>query len=185
LSMYQLTIEKGTKFYSDFSAKKFQLPKDDLSAQMYEFVEYKLAAQGFKAYEVSNYAQNGSECRHNMGYWQYQDYLGIGAGAHGRITRDKKIATMMIHSPENWLQAVNEKGVGLQTYTELTEKEVHEERLMMGLRLVGGVSKHLVNNLEKLNEFKALGLLEEDAGKVRTTLAGRMLLNKIVFELLT
>lgn len=185
LSMYQLTIEKGTRFYTDFSAEKFRLPKDDLSAEMYEFVENKLSANGLHAYEVSNYAKSGFECRHNEGYWNYRDYLGIGAGAHGRITKDKKIATMMIHSPENWLLAVKNKGAGLQTYTELTTKEAEEESVMMGLRLVKGVNKSLITNIRKLNEFKELGLIEEFEGMARTTLKGRLLLNKILLELLT
>lgn len=181
LSMYQLTIEKGTKFYS----QKLNMPKDELSAEMYECVEHNLAANGLLAYEVSNYAKPNYECRHNQGYWNYQDYLGIGAGAHGRITKGNKIATMMIHSPENWLQAVRTKGVGLQTHTELTKKETQEEQLMMGLRLVKGIHKSLVNNPSKLSEFTELGLLEEKENMVRTTLKGRLLLNKIVLELLT
>ena len=115
LSLYQLTIEKGTQFYKDFKAQTFIMPDDDLSAEFYTKTTEYVASKGYTRYEVSNYAVSGNECVHNITYWKYENFIGIGPGAHGRYQKDgDTFATVKIHSPEQWLKSVEERGIGLQ-----------------------------------------------------------------------
>ena len=111
LSLYQLTIEPGTAFAGQARRGELVPPDDDDAAAFFETTQDRLAAAGLPAYEISNHARPGAECRHNLAYWRYQDYVGIGPGAHGRVTRDGvKYATRQRRAPERWLAAVEGAG---------------------------------------------------------------------------
>lgn len=186
LSLYQLTIEKGTPFFAAHARGEFALPDEEEAAAMYHATEEILAAAGYAAYEVSNYAKPGFECRHNLNYWRYGEYVGIGPGAHGRIGGAPRTATMMIHQPDAWLQAVEKNGHGLQSESPLSPEELREESVMMGLRLVEGMP---VADAEKLNRKRigqclAEGLLEQTDTHLRATLKGRLVLTSLTAALL-
>jgi oxygen-independent coproporphyrinogen-3 oxidase len=178
LSLYQLTIEKGTPFYADFHKGKFKLPEEDLQTDLYIETVEKCAKAGLERYEISNFAKPAYESQHNMNYWLQNDYIGIGPGAHGRLSKlevgswkleekkhqtsnfklPTKIATMDIHHPENWLKAVEENGHGIQSTEILSPQEIFEELIFMGLRIKEGISwsKFEVGSLklEEKNEEK-------------------------------
>ncbi len=161
LSLYQLTIEKGTDFFGRYKRKEFLLPPTDLQDEMYNSTIRKAFKNGLKQYEISNFAERGFESKHNMNYWQYGDYIGVGAGAHGRISnkniinfsnlqkfsKDKlennnlKISTLNIHSPENWLNNVKINKSGLQAVKQMNISEIIEEKTYMGLRIKKGFYK--------------------------------------------
>jgi putative oxygen-independent coproporphyrinogen III oxidase len=191
LSLYQLTIEKGTPFYSLYQNKKFQMPNEELAKDFYCLTQDIMEGVGLPAYEISNHAKEGQECRHNLVYWQYDDFLGIGPGAHSRINNK---AIHSIYHPENWLDAVlNDKKI-YQSSIELTEKEKICEILLMGLRLHKGIN-HLefVNKtgysfFDALNKQKLEFLLENNFLKLecdylKTTNKGRLVLNNIINQL--
>ncbi|MXP25213.1 coproporphyrinogen III oxidase [Altererythrobacter indicus] len=136
LSLYQLTIEPGTRFATDVRQSKFTPLDDDPAADLFTLTREMTAAAGLPAYEISNHAKPGEESRHNLTYWRYQDYCGIGPGAHGR--RGNK-ATQRHRKPENWLSAVERNSHGTQTESDLTAPEQASEALLMGLRLAEGV----------------------------------------------
>ncbi len=120
LSLYQLTIEPGTAFSTLARRGDLVLPEEDVSVALFETTQDRLADCGLPAYEISNHARPGAECRHNLAYWRYQDYLGIGPGAHGRLTRDGvKIATRQHRLPERWLAAVDATGTGVEEATPI------------------------------------------------------------------
>ncbi len=161
ISLYQLTIEKGTLFYKLFKEGSLILPNSDKAAEMYEWTNYYLESNNYFRYEISNYALPNHECIHNLAYWHYDNYLGIGPGAHSRIIEDSKQATsysmMMWHKPEKWLQAVNELNVGIQSKIKLSLQEMIEEILMMGLRLKDGIN---INSLEQKTGMKLTDILD-------------------------
>src|SRR5271154_2486567 len=142
LSLYQLTIEPGTAF-ATLARRGDLVPPDEASAAaVFETTQDRMAAAGLPAYEISNHARPGAECRHNLAYWRYQDYAGIGPGAHGRLTLDStKYATRQHRLPEKWLATVESKGTGIEETTAINHETAIEEVLMMGLRLVEGVSR--------------------------------------------
>lgn len=186
LSLYQLTIEKGTKFYQDFKQKKWALPDDDQSVDFYTITNRFLQDKGLLAYEVSNYAHPGNECRHNLNYWNYGDYIGIGAGAHGRYTLGGvKHATQMYCNPEQWLAKVQENGVALQQSQALTANQMLEEKTIMGMRLNQGISSHHHLSPDKINFLCGHGLLVVDGDRLKATDSGRLVLNSVLGYLLT
>ena len=140
LSLYQLTIEEGTPFYGLHKAGKLVVPDGEQSAVLYEATQEITEREGMPAYEVSNHARPGSESRHNLTYWRYGDYVGIGPGAHGRLTTGgAKIATAAERRPEGWLELVEAEGHGMVDQ-ELLEREAQaDELLLMGLRLKEGI----------------------------------------------
>lgn len=140
LSLYQLTIEEGTPFYGLHKAGKLVVPDGEHSAVLYEATQEITEREGMPAYEVSNHARPGSESRHNLTYWRYGDYVGIGPGAHGRLTTGgAKIATATERRPEGWLELVEAEGHGM-IEQELLEREAQsDELLLMGLRLKEGI----------------------------------------------
>lgn len=152
LSCYQLTIEKGTPFYTLHTKGQLTTPEQDLARDLYQMTNDLLAAQGFKQYEISNYAKVGSECLHNLAYWHYDEYIGIGPGAHSRVHNTSTIdAIMMWHSPAKWLKhAVSENDKGVQNRLSLTSNELISEQLMMGLRLTKGISLRKLDQSLKL-----------------------------------
>ncbi|MCX4083366.1 radical SAM family heme chaperone HemW [Rickettsia hoogstraalii] len=159
ISLYQLTIEKGTPFYKLFKEGNLILPHSDAAAEMYEWTNHYLESKKYFRYEISNYALANQECLHNLTYWNYNNYLGIGPGAHSRIidTSSSVLAIMMWHKPEKWLDSVNTKNVGIQTNTKLTYQEIIEETLMMGLRLSKGIN---ISTLEQKLNTKLENILD-------------------------
>ncbi len=140
LSLYQLTIEEGTPFYGLHKAGKLVVPDGEQSAILYEATQEITAREGMPAYEVSNHARPGAESRHNLTYWRYGDYVGIGPGAHGRLSAgDAKIATATERHPETWLGRVEAEGHGVVDREVLALSEQADELLLMGLRLTEGV----------------------------------------------
>ena len=197
LSLYQLTIEKGTPFYRLERDGAFDVPDDDTARALYDLTQEMTAAAGFAAYEVSNHARGGNACRHNLTYWRYGDYVGIGPGAHGRIRPAGcgRQATRQHAGPETWLAAVERDGHGTAESRPLDGGEQAREMLMMGLRLAEGVSEtHLrertgcdpdrVIDRAGLARLVEAGYLEHRDGRLRATAAGRPLLNSLLAELL-
>ena len=136
LSLYQLTIEPGTRFATLAAKGQLTMPDEDAAADLWEVTQSLTAAAGLPRYEVSNHARPGAESRHNLAYWRYTDYAGVGPGAHGRRGG---LATLRHKKPENWIAAVERNGSGLQEETPLSGTEVAMERLVMGLRMTEGI----------------------------------------------
>lgn len=192
LSLYQLTIEDGTAFGDRFLRGRLSgLPVEDVAADMYFTTQEICEAAGLPAYEVSNHARPGSESRHNLIYWNAGDYLGIGPGAHGRMTLGgQRLATDTPRQPGKWLEMVERTGSGEAPREILELSDQAMEYLMMGLRLRDGVSLDRLNDLGapkelqlKINSLAEIGMLEVDHGQMRTTADGRPLLNAVLSEL--
>lgn len=156
LSLYQLTIEPGTRFATDVRHHKFAPLDDDEAADLFALTQEMTSAAGLPAYEISNHARPGAESRHNLTYWRYQDYVGIGPGAHGRRNG---IATQRHKKPENWLAAVDTRGSGCQQERALTASDMASEALLMGLRLVEGVD---LGALASRTGIAATGLIDQE-----------------------
>lgn len=186
LSLYQLTIEDGTAFGDRFARDRLPgLPADDLSADMFDLTQERTAAAGLPGYEISNHAAPGAESRHNLIYWRSGDWVGVGPGAHGRLTRDgKRIETLSHKQPGHWLAAVEKTGSGLSLQEEITAEEARVESLLMGLRLREGVPSAWLKDHPKLPDLIGNDLLETHAENIRTTARGRPLLNAVLRELL-
>jgi len=199
LSLYQLTIERGTRFYADHARGAFTLPGEEAAAEMFELTQARLAEAGLPAYEISNHARPGAACRHNLIYWRYQDYVGVGPGAHGRFTAqlpggEAKRATRRISGPEGWLAAVERDGHGTQETTDVSGRDRVEEALMMGLRLSEGIDRAQFADVagsdpvaavgeRKLRPLVQAGFLEIDATHLKATPAGRQRLNAVLERL--
>ncbi|HEY4344076.1 MAG TPA: radical SAM family heme chaperone HemW, partial [Parvibaculum sp.] len=141
LSLYQLTIEEGTAFARLYERGAFKLPEEEDAATLYRLTGDIAAEAGLSAYEVSNYARPDAECRHNLVYWRYGDYVGVGPGAHGRITTsDGRLATAALKAPGAWLASVEAHGHGLEVSDPVSASEQGDEMMLMGLRLEEGVS---------------------------------------------
>lgn len=193
LSLYQLTIEDGTAFGDRFARGGLAgLPDEDLSADLYEITQEICDDAGLPAYEVSNHARPGAESRHNLIYWQGGDYIGIGPGAHGRITfGDQRVATETLRQPGAWLGAV-EQGDPAERTEPIGPADRGAEYLMMGLRLSDGISLDRFENLSRgrldhgaLTDMVFDGLLQRDGDRLSTTRRGRMVLNAVLKRLLT
>jgi oxygen-independent coproporphyrinogen-3 oxidase len=140
LSLYQLTIEEGTPFFALHANGKLAVPDQDHAALLYETTQDVTAAHGLPAYEISNHARPGAESRHNLIYWRYGEYAGVGPGAHGRFIEDgRRIVTFTEKMPETWLNLVEGKGHGVIGGETLTRSEEADEFLLMGLRLAEGI----------------------------------------------
>ena len=192
LSLYQLTIEPGTAFGDRYKAGKLRgLPDDDLSADMYFATQEICARHGLPAYEVSNHARPGSESRHNLIYWRYGDYLGIGPGAHGRVTLDNvRYATETPRNPAAWLQAV-EHGAAESVRACLDSQDQASEYLMMGIRLSEGLDIDRFEKIagyplpaDKIAYLRDLGMIALSDNRLTVTDQGRPILNAIIRELL-
>ena len=195
LSLYQLTIERGTKFFAEHAKGAFALPPEDQAAEMFELTQARLAAAGMPAYEISNHARPGAACRHNLIYWRYQDYVGVGPGAHGRFTHGAaKRATRRISGPEGWLAAVERESHGTVETTDIFGRDREEEALMVGLRLNEGIERALFASTagrdpvealgRKLSPLVDAGFLAVDATRLKATTAGRQRLNAVLQRLL-
>jgi putative oxygen-independent coproporphyrinogen III oxidase len=185
LSLYQLTIEPDTPFFGLHKAGKLKVPDEDLARDLYDLTQIICADAGLPAYEVSNHARVGAECRHNLVYWRGHDYAGVGPGAHGRLTIDgRRVATATEKRPEAWLMRVEESGTGLIVEEKLTSGEAADEYLLMGLRLAEGIDPARYSALSgrALNP-KRISILREE-GAVETTADGRLRVTQSGFPLL-
>jgi len=197
LSLYQLTIEKGTPFYADERMGKLMRPEDNTAAALFDVTQEICEHHGLPAYEISNHARPGSECRHNFTYWTGGDYIGAGPGAHGRITINGAVfATEQIPGPENWLTAVEAQGHATRQQKIIDGNDRVEEILMMGLRLSSGLSRkvflvraglELEDALEprRLRPLLAAKYLVLDNGGLRATKEGRLRLDAVLGALLS
>jgi oxygen-independent coproporphyrinogen-3 oxidase len=190
LSLYQLTIEPGTRFASDVRRGRLMPLDDDTAAGLFEITQTLTSAAGLPAYETSNHARAGDESRHNLTYWRYRDYAGIGPGAHGRRGG---VATVRHKKPENFLMAVSREGDGIAEARPLAIAEQAAEALLMGLRLTEGIDLAALSerfglpraaliNEGALARLRGLGLLWAQGDQVGVTPAGRGLLDALLAE---
>jgi len=192
LSLYQLTIEEDTPFAALHAAGKLAIPDDDLGRALYDTTQEICAAHGLPAYEISNHARPGGECRHNLVYWRGHEYAGIGPGAHGRLDIDgTRYATATEKRPEAWLMRVEANGHGLITDDPLTREDMADEFLLMGLRLAEGIDIARFRALAgrsldpaRIAMLHEHGLVETTAdGRLRVTLPGFPVLDAVVADL--
>ena len=192
LSLYQLTIEPGTPFFGLHKAGKLIVPDDDLGRDLYDLTQQICGDAGLPAYEVSNHARPGAECRHNLVYWRGHEYAGVGPGAHGRLNIDgRRYATETEKKPEAWLDLVARNGHGLTVDEKLQPGEVADEFLLMGLRLTEGIDpKHFTHLSGRALDPKRLAFLMDggavetmDNGRLRVTQSGFPLLDAVVADL--
>jgi len=190
LSLYQLTIEPGTRFWALAAKGDLVVPDGDAGADLFEMTDAMTRAAGLPRYEVSNHARPGSESRHNLTYWRYGDYAGVGPGAHGRRLGQ---ATERHKKPENFLAAVDRNGHGLKVENDLTPLQRANEALLMGLRLREGVDLVRTEAMSGLGRAAFLdnaaverlvgqGLVVLDADRLRVTDAGTLLLDAVLAE---
>ncbi len=193
LSLYQLTVESGTAFGDRHAIGKLRgLPDDDRAGDMFEITQETCAAAGLPAYEVSNHAAPGAESRHNLVYWRYGDYAGIGPGAHGRITlQGQRHATEAYSQPGKWLNAV-ETHQSVGSIDPLNGGDQADEYLMMGLRVTDGIDarrykamSHKDLSADALSRLEEIGMIAQDGSQVRATMKGRLVLNAVIKELLS
>jgi len=186
LSPYQLTIEPGAAFDRAVRRKVFSPLDPDRSARLYEATQAALLREGFEAYEVSNHARPGAKARHNLVYWRGEDYVGAGPGAHGRLTLDGSRAATVGHGRVgDYIAAVAAAGTGFQTCETLTPVEAAEERLMLGLRISEGAPLAELTPLAmtRLDDLVEAGLLLRADGRLVATPAGRLLLDRVISDL--
>lgn len=193
LSLYQLTIEPGTRFATLVAQGKMTPADPDHAATLYEQTQAMTSAAGLPAYEISNHARPGQQSRHNLTYWRYGTYAGVGPGAHGR--RDG-VATLRHKKPENWMKAVHRNGHGLQSEEPLAPADRAREALIMGLRLAEGVDLRRIADISGLQpdmllddkavaRLSALQLVERDGQRLRVTPAAMLLLDAILPEIVS
>ncbi len=192
LSLYQLTIEPDTPFATLHAAGKLKTPDEDTARALYDTTQEICAAHGLPAYEISNHARPGGECRHNLVYWRAHQYAGIGPGAHGRLDIDgARHATVAEKRPESWLMRVEASGHGLIGDDVLTREERCDEFLLMGLRLAEGIELDRYAELagraldpERIAALHEHGLIETTVeGRLRVTLPGFPILDAVVADL--
>lgn len=192
LSLYQLTIEQGTAFFDLHQRDKIKIPDSEQAAQLYELTQDVTAAHNLPAYEISNHANPGCESRHNLTYWRFGNWAGIGPGAHGRLTmNDGRHATSTERHPETWLKRVHEKGHGLIEDDLLSAEDVADEMLLMGLRLREGLdlTRFELETSAPLDPLRidALvghGMVERmDDNRLRATPEGWLVLDAVIADL--
>ena len=192
LSLYQLTIEEGTAFDKAVARGRWSPPEDDIAAALFDIAQEETAKAGLPAYEVSNHANAGNESRHNMLYWTGGDYVGVGPGAHGRLTIDgERLATETHLRPEEYLAAVESEGCGACLTAPLETESRLVERLSMGLRLMDGMTlsasefETLGARAARLQELSEEGFLAVQGAHIRASADGRRVLNAMLARLLT
>jgi putative oxygen-independent coproporphyrinogen III oxidase len=192
LSLYQLTIEEGTPFHALHAAKKFIIPDNDLAADLYALTQEVTAAHGLPAYEISNHARPGAESRHNLTYWRYGEYVGVGPGAHGRfVEHGRRIVTIAERVPETWANLVEARGHGVTGGETLTRAEEADEFLLMGLRLAEGIDLARYEAMSGRGFSPArLSVLQEEGlvapvgnSRLRATASGMIVLDAVVADL--
>ncbi len=191
LSLYQLTIEPGTRFASMVARREFEPLEADEAAVLYELTDEMTSAAGLSAYEISNHARHGHESRHNLTYWRYGEYAGIGPGAHGRRLG---LRTVRHKKPENFLSALHRNGHGLAEETPLAMTEAADEALVMGLRLNEGLDADslatrfgfdAVVDWSKVDRLVGSGHLKRSDSRIALSAAGRLVLDHILAEIST
>ena len=189
LSLYQLTIEPGTRFAALHAAGKLEPLDSDRTAALYELTGDMTASAGLPAYEISNHARRGQESRHNLAYWRYQDYAGVGPGAHGRRLG---MRTARHKKPENFLSALRRNGHGIAEDARLSPTEAADEALVMGLRLREGIDADAIADRfglgsivdwARIDRLVASGHLTRDGTRIATTATGRLVLDSILGEI--
>jgi coproporphyrinogen III oxidase-like Fe-S oxidoreductase len=191
LSLYQLTIEPGTRFATEAAAGRLTIPDGDAAADLFEATRAITATAGLPAYEVSNHAKPGAESRHNLSYWCYTGYVGIGPGAHGRRGG---MATTRHRKPQNWLAAIARNGHGLQVEDALSPEDQATEALVMGLRLRDGIDLDALaargipaaSLIDQANmaRLAAVGLIAADGARLALTDRGAPLLDAILRDII-
>ncbi len=186
LSLYQLTIEPGTRFATEAAAGRLVIPDGDSAADLFEATRAMTATAGIPAYEISNHARPGAESRHNLAYWRYWEYAGVGPGAHGRRGG---LATVRRKKPENWLSALDRNGHGVEAEEPLSPGMQASEALLMGLRLREGVDLARVARLARAEIAEVVDLaaiarfpelIVREGDRLRVTEAGMLLLDAIL-----
>ena len=189
LSLYQLTIEPGTRFASMVARRDFEPLDPDAAAALFELTDEMATTAGMPAYEISNHARRGQESRHNLTYWRYDDYAGIGPGAHGRRLG---MRTVRHRKPENFLSAISRNGHGIVEEAPLSSVEAADEALVMGLRLREGIDAEAlarrfglpeIVDWERVSRLARSGHLRRDGGRIALTAAGRLVLDHILGEI--
>ena len=192
LSLYQLTIERETPFAALHAAGKLLIPGDDTARALYDATQDVCTSAGLPAYEISNHARPGGECRHNLVYWRAQEYAGIGPGAHGRLDiAAERRATATEKRPQDWLSRVESLGHGIVSDEALTQEQIADEFLLMGLRLAEGIDPARYARLagrpldpRRVTLLREQGALERTPdGRLRLTLAGFPLLDAVIADL--
>jgi len=191
LSLYQLTIEPGTPYAALARAGRLRIPDDDSAVALYELTQEMTQAAGRPAYEISNHARPGAECRHNLLYWRYGEYAGVGPGAHGRLTVGKrKLAISAERLPERWAQRIVEQGNGFVAQDEISNLAAAREHLLMNMRLSEGL--HVADfearwgiplDADRIHRLAEQGLLRTASGRVAATAKGRIVLNRVIAAL--
>jgi oxygen-independent coproporphyrinogen-3 oxidase len=177
LSAYQLIIESGTYF----KRHKIKTLDDDLSIELYNFTNDFLSDNGIDFYEISNYARNGYESKHNLVYWDSGEWVGIGAGAHGRFhLNDKRYAIQNNKDPLIWCKKVKQNGNGVSIKKKLTDEEIREEKILMGLRTIFGIKDYRKLKLKNLEILQKEGLILLDKNNLKLSRKGFLVLNSIV-----
>lgn len=193
MSLYQLTIEPGTAFARRQAAGGLRdLPDDDTAAEFYDLTQELCDAAGLSAYEISNHATKGQESRHNLVYWRYGDYAGIGPGAHGRLTLGPaRLATQTLSEPEKWLRQVELSGHGEIERSALAPQDQATEYLLLGLRIADGIDLERFAGLAgdrlpeaRIDALTEIGVLDRDGASLRATRSGRRVLNSVISSLL-
>lgn len=194
LSLYQLTIEAGTRFGELYNKGRLRnLPTDQTAVDMYKTTQDICGTAGLSGYEISNHAKAGSESKHNLIYWRYGDYAGIGPGAHGRLTLDgKRMATESPMAPDQWLEKVEKSGFAMEIVENITPEDQFSEYLLMSLRLHEGSSlerlHHLSNksfDMKKFYDLASDDFLTITNNRVIATPKGRLVLNSLLAEILS
>ncbi len=192
LSLYQLTIEPETPFALLHKNGQLRIPDDDLAAGLYETTQELTEATGRPAYEISNHARPGSESRHNLIYWRYGDYAGVGPGAHGRLMLNgKRVATSTIRLPERWRDTVAKDDKAFADFTPVADADAAREHLLMNLRLREGIDLAAYQarwgqrpSPEKIAPLIEQGMLRQDGDILSATPQGRLILNAVIAALL-
>ena len=191
LSLYQLTIEPETPYALLHRNGQLRIPGEELAAELYETTQELTEAAGMPAYEISNHARPGQESRHNLIYWRYGDYAGVGPGAHGRLNLNgHRTATAAIKLPERWRDTVSRTGHGFVEMTPVSDEEAAREHLLMNLRLAEGLDladyeRRWNTSLDaaKIAALTEQGFLSRQSGRLTATPSGRLLLNRVIAEL--
>jgi len=192
LSLYQLTIEPETPYALLYNSGALKIPDEELAADLYETTQEMTKAAGLPAYEISNHARPGSESRHNLIYWRYGDYAGVGPGAHGRLTLNgQRMATAAIKLPERWQDRVEKQGRGISDMALVPDRDAAREHLLMNLRLAEGLDLAAYEmrwntrpDAARIADLAAQGLLSLEDNILSTTPRGRLLLNAVIAALL-
>jgi len=188
LSLYQLTIEPGTRFASMVARHDFEPLESDTAAALYEMTDAMTSRAGLPAYEISNHAAPGAESRHNLTYWRYGDYAGVGPGSHGRRLGAR---TVRHKKPENFLSALRRNGHAIAEEEQLSPREAADEALVMGLRISEGIDIRAIEerfgtplaNRQRIDRLVNSGHLARSGQCIRATAAGRLVLDRILAEI--